>query len=711
MLHDFNVAMNSDVESIELVVQRQLKQHERITLVDLTECDDAVTIGNTFHKAKFTLSYLELTVHPKDNFYHSNCCTQYCCCNNPSVGICLSQTFQSPKRTATIFCTGLIFYVIFVVIQQFTLDADDGYCSISNAIYLSLETIRSLMAFVQVIFVLLAFNKHLFSQQLLEFETLYKLSNCLILIIFVASYEITKTNDAIGVDSNYFACKIYSSIKYTFYVVDISSFIVLVICIDAWNMNRIFKLCIMIIGFGGLVFYYHYYAEQYCIWGNIYKDYIIIPIINYSVSVYYTTRNAIETLLIFIFKQICVFIFNEFEFTSCCINSTCTCICHNCGQRRNEAVSISVHPRLHWKSRITTCNYTPTLTKISHDFSVSLTADQGGSNSYYRSLTDFQTNDYNYNSKSHASVMYNVIQANECDDFYHTKCCKNSCIKFMICLCKNNNKHIDKYIDHEADNRSQISMADKIGNELRHGLETHKGLYLTIYIILIIVIIGLHIAAAKYDNGLCVLIATFLATAGVLPFFLSFNVDLVKSQLYQFETVYKIYLVITFVITDMSYFFTTSRYSKSIRGENGSILIVYNILRIPLWILTIVGASSIDAWNVHFYVKLFVLTTVNIWIGTWYLYYGLSSDRTSTDYFSFTVPFFARISNAYFVQQYALMTLWIFSLKQLVLLVYFGKNLCKCFKNFSCCDTFQCGKNPDKAVGIIVHPYINWQES
>ena len=670
--------MHPHAGSVELVVQQQDKylQHpDHISLIDLREHDvsDDDTFCKTSHKPKLTVSHLELIAHPQDDFYHSQLCSKccYCCCcgNTQSVWIrdCLSQTFQLPKRTATIFCIGLIFYVVFVVIQLSTIKVGDEYCTISNATYLSLEIVRSLIAFFNIICVLFAFNRHLFLQQLLEFETMYKLSNCAILLMFVLSYELLiRSGGATGESTHNIVCNVYSIIKYLFYVIDISFFIVLVICIDAWHTNRIIKLCVIMAGFCGLIYYYHYYAQQYCgvfpSNNNIYDDYITIPILNYSLSVYYTTRNAIETLLIFIFKQICMFIYNEIEFSWCtCGHYICTC-----GQRHNTAVSISVHPILHWKSngntRINNFN-------SNNNSKISSTTNQTGS--FYKNLIDVYDHDENnFDIDDNYNCNYNIIQADESNDFYHTKCCQKSCIKFMVCLCKFKNKNIED----DGYNIDQTSMADKIGNEFRHGLSIHKCWYGSLYVVIIGTIIGLNLAVPlQNENALCLIIATFFGLILVVPCFLAFNVNLVKSQLYQFETIYKLYLVMTFITCEASYYVTTNIYSES---TNGRLLIVFSVLRMPLWILTIVGASSIDAWNVHFYVKLISLATVNGWIGVWYLYFELISDRTSDDYFQFTVSFFQRISNAYFVQQYSLMTLWIFFIQT----ICFACLFCKAFE-------------------------------
>ena len=88
------------------------------------------------------------------------------------------------------------------------------------------------------------------------------------------------------------------------------------------------------------------------------------------------------------------------------------------------------------------------------------------------------------------------------------------------------------------------------------------------------------------------------------------------------------------------------------------------------------------------------------------------------DYFSFTIPVFIRVSNGFETKRYTLETLFIFLFKQFALLIYFSKNLCCCnfqkkrigklFSNCNLRQKLQCGKYPDKAVGIKVNPYVIW---
>ena len=649
-----------------------------------------------FQTAKLTLNYLELVAHGEDDFYHTKCCAKLLC-NNKNLVKCLSTTHRSVRRFATIVSFEIVLYAILAVIQRIVL-IESKYCTIHNLSYLILELVRSLIIFIQLILLGLAFNVKLFKQQLFEFETIYKGMNCIILVVFVLWHEIS---DEIAKSSDDYplGCKVFTISKHAFYIIDISLMIVLVICIDAWNVGSIPKFVLIMLGWIGLGYYYYYYAISFCAPDNPYQiqnDYFTISMINsdYKKSFYYLTRNAIETLLIFVFKQICVFIYNEFQLD--CKWSILN-IFSKCGSRKNQALSISTHPILHWKEYNRNHKVSDTIDLELGTFPQSLAASlmlQSSNSMLINNINNNCNIDHELNTMKQNEInMGAMIEVDENNDFYHKKCCQTTCVKFIFCIYHK----LIRCKKHETDPDNICLFTDN----LAHSFRGESVRCVSIYAIGCVFLIILFVIESIFNQCyICSIIRALLCLSMVIPVFLSFNVKLVESQFYQFEMIYKIYNVLKIFGVEIAYIAYNYNNDKFDVEETIFATILY-----LTGIIVVIAVSCIDAWHTSFWIKFIVLVLVIVFslCFTWQIRYF----RNQNDYFSFTIPVFYRVSNGYETEKYALETLFIFLFKQLALLIYFNKNVCFC-QCSNLCQKLQCGKYPDKAVGIKVNPYVIW---
>ena len=705
---------------------------------------------------KATVDTLLVSVKKTADIYQSTCCINYFCCKKPHLSSKLSKFFHS-RYILPFMTANAVFYLIIAVIQTFIVV--DPWCSISNLSYLLLELLRALMIITFLICVFLSSNEKLFYQQLKEFETLYKLFNCLKLLGFMEYHQYWTNVDQSDVSS---VCVVVYMIKHFVYIVCISMVIIAVACIDSWPISSTSKAFSHILAFAGVLFYYYYFGTLRLYVYSI--DIIRINIFGIFIidtTVYEICRNALETLILFVFKQNLVFFYNEFNFCFLC-NLCCFCISSNCmcnktntntvaklyacqfgGKRKNVALSITVHPTIHWKKYTYDVQHLleismQTFAKsplIIHDDNSQhvqhvqqqqkqqqLDCSQYGKNNTCNDYNNYHninqakhnmtSNNYNIHSNSTINTNYNSLlirQAQSNNDFYHLSLCNcynyNCCLFCCKCTCCMSNGNLLQS-----------------NNYLSHIFHTGKGfivLFICAFVYTILVCFQFIFYGNKESigNQIFEITRSLVLISFILLVLLSFNVNLFKRQFVQFETIYKLYAVFKIAICEMFYLYLFKQDDNNIIYYHLEIFV--NVLNFILLFLMIIGVSCIDAWNTRNYIK--IISLIFALFGIFYYYFATISNRSSDDYFTFTIPIVNRLSNGLEAQKFAFLTLVIFLAKQMVLLIYFDFkldccNLANVFFKCVICPTIcgrilaQSGYSPNKAVGITENPIIEWIE-
>ena len=291
------------------------------------------------------------------DFYHSKCCTSIwhnfncCCCpcNRNYNAACdqtsLSVFFQSSRVWIpfgiTVFICGTL---------QMVDDIINGNTVTSLTRILNMCQLLTLTGLI--LSILLSFNIKLFKLQLKEFETIYKLYNCVKIILCQISYDFyyfTQQNWKVNT-------KFYLSIIEDFMRSGILLLLVVTTsCIDAWPIQHSnysysyidIKLVLLIVSFM-VISYWYYLNAAY----TTADDYFTINIAVFArISNGYETANySYATLLAFLFKQICLLIYYRIDACCCCKRLNCKCKNFTFGQNKTRAVSIVSHPTVVWES-------------------------------------------------------------------------------------------------------------------------------------------------------------------------------------------------------------------------------------------------------------------------------------------------------------------------------------------------------------------------
>lgn len=254
--------MNSQIKCVELVLADATKD----SVIDLRRAgtrtatnEPFVTTTNSNYKySRLSLNSPDITGVENEDFYHSKCCL-FLLCNQLNVAKYLSHTFHSRKAIVAIILL-LFIYGLCLVIQQLTEGPWPDYCNFTT--YYILEIIRSWILDLLLLLGILSFNTTIFKQQCFEFETIYKLYSCCVIVFFVAVWDCSGK-----IAYAYHRCMPYVAFQELNYVVSITFGVIFVACIDAWRVPVYAKLLALFVNVGGIVYYYYYFAVNYAVRG------------------------------------------------------------------------------------------------------------------------------------------------------------------------------------------------------------------------------------------------------------------------------------------------------------------------------------------------------------------------------------------------------------------------------------------------------------
>ena len=670
--------MNSDRESVELTLNET--PHNALLELDNTRTDVSngqllvhpSTSSNNHEYSQSSASSIEILGVENEDFYHSQCCL-ILLCNTKNRANCLSDTFHSRKSVVIIVCL-LFIYGLCVVIQQSTKGHWPQYCSFN--VYFSLEILRSCILKLIMILLMLSFNVKIFKKQCVEFETMYKLYNCLVIIFCVELWEATgKTITLTG----FGRCTPFLTVQELMYPLTITFGVLLVTCIDAWRVPVYTKLFALFLVLGGIIYYYYYFAGNY---GNERFTDWYIYFGSFDIGMYYLSRNAIETLILLAAKQFCLCVYNEIKFDKiapCFANLNINC----CGKNKDCALSITTHSIIVWK-----------IQSSKNDPLLSIQND---------------SND-NINNSDNTSIN-NIKEAYKNEDFYHSDSCTTAVNR--VCIgCTNDQTRMSTFFQ---SSKVWIPFA------------------ITLFVCGVLSVINLIIDTRNLRNigWLAELLSIFellLVIILVSLVLLSFNVKLLKLQLRQFETIYKLYNCVKIIMCQISYDINQISCNGSNCQTDAEFYLstIGHFMRSLALLLLVVFTSCIDSWPINvengsynyscvkINIKLVALVFSFIVITYWY--YINAAYTEPEDYFTVTIEIFDRLSNGYETANFAYETILAFLFKQICLLIYYQIDLssicckgCNCNKYCCKCEKIKFGQQQNKAVAIIEHPKVVWE--
>ena len=601
---------------------------------------------------------LEIHTREMEDMYSLDCTKQLCCNNNDRITK-LSRCFRSPKFGVYIAIMIVIYVLVAIFQGLLQLWINVEYCSIKNP-QNYIQIVKGIIVTFIGILSLFSFNFALFKRQFKEFETWYKLFNCLRLMVLINIYEY-HVNWHVYRDDNTLACVIAKMMKETLFLSNVTWIVMFATLSDGWRVSLRNKAILYVVCEIGIIYYYIYIGTS-----TIYKHdkiKIDINIFNWistttHFEAYYSIRDALEIIIFFITKQTIMFFYNEFEFDFNICN--CNCVHTNCkcgGQRKNCALAISVKKTIIWK------RYT-----IDTDGIQKLLVKSG---------INVDNMD---NNMGDISSMHMMNEESLKDD------------KLRINVMAGDNLYNKLF-------GSTIRYNDSVMTRI---FQTRRAWVVFVFLGILCLVLTL-VQSIIFNNdelSTCSLILGMIRSILIIVVsclvLLSYNIPLIKEQLLNFETIYKLYNVLVIFVAEVIYILVAN---DRLNMTHFVLLFINETFYFIALFLVVIGVSCVDAWNTHTYTKIGLLIVGVIVLTYWYLELMILGNREEDDYLTWKIPLFNRRSNGYHSQQFAFQTIILFLIKQLALLTYFEINLC---------NNGNCGQNPGKSLVIAENPVIKW---
>ena len=275
---------------------------------------------------------LPIVVYMEQDFYHTDCMITRMKMFGleKSFADRLSGVFQSKKIVGVACFVFSVYATLVIVAVANNKNAFLHYTEPdTNTLQDICITVRVILLIIFEVLVIFSFNVKLFKLQFENFETIYKLSNALIIIICEMMY-IGNDSDYKNASSDGQRMLIVRNILYF-----ICSFIAVtgVSCIDAWCINAIYKKIFLICLVTGLVYWFMITVHQ-----RTYQDY---PYLNPKINIYYYQRSAFATLIVFLLKNLLLLIYYSCRKTHHITTQTMT-------KKSERAVSPFDNPIILW---------------------------------------------------------------------------------------------------------------------------------------------------------------------------------------------------------------------------------------------------------------------------------------------------------------------------------------------------------------------------
>ena len=529
--------------------------------------------------------------------------------------------------------------------------------------------IIALIVLIAMILMFCSLNIPLTISQFKQFETIFKLANTVIIAIsqqYSISYLLEQP--LLSEENTYTLWTTeYLNVIYFFQSICIVISTLIVSCIDAYYNSYCAKLIVLIAFVIYCIISFCLLVFGYTTVSN-YHFTFIIPILDVKFDSYHLQVTAFENLSIYLSKCIFLTIYNMWikkEYNSM-YSRTC--------------VIAEYNPVIFW-----------------HDSNEKLLSNT--------------KNVLSQNTIKQLSLMKTTfIFAQNNNDFYH-----DNCVIRLCCCCNNYNINI-------------LARLSKI-------LQTRRiifGIGLLFIVVCVLYVIKYTVNISYSDQIILdytvSIITTLFIFISLLLIILSFNVNLFKQQLKEFETIFKLYNVLKFAICEIMFVYqvttsttttatttTTTTTSGGGVDDNVNYSSVFLIYRTFMYIvnltLLIIGISCIDGWPMFFKTKFLLL--IFALFGMILFYFNTTYTRDIENYITISTLFGTKLIapyTSYDTQVSAYATIILFLTKECLLLVYFHFNVCKCCTCKNGILTAAVGGNkPNMALNIRRNYIVKWK--
>ena len=593
-----------------------------------------------------------IVAFPKDNFYHSKCGKKIF----GSKAEILSNLFQtkSKKRVLMLIASVFIPWIAVIVIQSIYYNYFYRTSPVLDAIHNFLWCTENFIPSLGQLLFIFSFNTQLVKYQLSQFEVLYKFYLC-----------ITCASAVLLMKSIYNTSTPWQKLNDVIYGISVATLIALSVfvatCADAVKTHYISKIYISLIAIVILLAT----EVEYIILRWSYSAFYQITIFGIILNGFDIIRHGIETLIIFFVKELIVQIYT-----------------YKIQKQDTKAVVIKTNAIIDWYA-YDSCHHENEnkISLLDNDYNHNCNHSNSQSScSIKDEIAETCTRDNNNNKFVRCKVHMD-------QDFYHTDC--------MIKVLK-----LPKSF---ADRMSKIFQSEKI---LVVGFIV-LAFYFSLFIISFInnqKILYQYRAKDSLEN-VCDIIRVLILIIFQILTILSFNVKLFKLQFENFETIYKLSNTLIIIICEMIYIANNSGYKNAFIDEK-QMLIARNVLYFICIFIAVVGVSCIDAWCIDIIYK--KLSLICLVMGLIYWFIITVYQRSYQDY-----PYLNPKINIYYTQRSAFAALIIFSLKNLLLLIYYNCKGCRKKVNYNVNGTMTTSptmmmKKCEQAISPFDNPTILW---
>ena len=590
-------------------------------------------------------SVLTILAFPDDNLYHSKCGQKIF----GSKADALSKLFQtkSQKTVIMLVLSFVVPWLAILAIQSILYFYFSNVSKVLDVIHDILYCSENVSILIGQLLFIFSFNLQLVKYQLSQFEVLYKfylLICCAVALFFNKSlYD--------GDKSLQEAENIISAISD---VIVVALSVIIATCADAAKTHYSSKIFVSITAIVGLSSMETEYLLLQWSPDNFYQ----VTIFKITLNGYDVLQHCIETLIVFFIKEL-VFQIYIYSFE----------------KQYTKAAVIKTNVIIDWYHSFNTHidgNRTSLLDISDHEYAYDTKAIKMIDSS------SFDSNHRHLHRNTDQQLQQKLpIVAYMDQDFYHT-----DCIMKTFRLRKS-----------FADTLSKIFQSKKI---IGVG-----------FIVLIVYVTLLMISFANNKKSfyqytqtnilqdICDIIRVIILIIFEILVIFSFNVKLFKLQFKNFETIYKLSNTLIIMICEIMYIVNDSDYKNATNDEQ-RMLITRSILDFICIFIAVTGLSCIDAWCIDaIYKKISLICLVT---GLIYWFMITVHERSYQDY-----PYLNANINIYYTQRSAFATLIVFSLKNLLLLIYYN-----CRKNHYHISPQTMIRKSERAVSPFDNPIILW---
>lgn len=547
-----------------------------------------------------------------DDFYHTKCGTRLFC----SKSDILSKTFQTGNKkkvcmiVSSVMVPWLLCNVTQSIINYYFLDIP--FLATLHLILYGGE--HSILVIGQLLF-LFSFNIKLFKYQLSQFEVLYKFY---LFVVCIIGLSLEKAQKFHAQDFSAFILGVIGGVQC----------FIITTCIDAAKVNYIAKIIFIFIA---ILVFTILEIEQVMLYFNS-NQFDSIIIFNIEFNGYILVRHGIETLLIFLTKQFVVTIYR-----------------YAIKREYNKSIAIKklvivdwycpVYPR--YKMIPNHNNITVDIADTKHEILLLPIATPAMAMVEFKNERAPHVRPSNLDTNFFKSKIIAYAQ----NDIYHRYCC--------IKILRMKQRRIDKMSD--------IFQSKKI---------------ISIAIIVFILYFILSLIAFFNNNSnnkqtltvtICNIIRNLLLIIFQILILLSWNIKLIKLQLVNFETNYKIVNAMIIITCEILYIIHSDDYKTSSSSQK-QLLIIENVLYFICIFIGVIGVSYIDTWCIDSIYKIIYVLLVMITLIYWFII--TIYQRAYQDY---PMLYIIRQYNiyCYYVERSAFGGLIVYSIKNFAILIYY----------------------------------------